>query len=199
MLIPKNLILTLVINTVIAIPAFGQDAYLTGSVTDTLGYPIQDAVVVVGDSLGIDSSDAQGAYFIGALSSGRYSVYCYKENFGIYINFNFNIPSGDTTTLNIQLGYGCEYLPGDVSNNGYVDWTDIEYPVRYFDAELPPRIDCGNPEGPCPQASPFYAAADINGNCAVNGIDVTYFASYFRHGAPIYFCPTCPPVYHENR
>ncbi len=41
---------------------------------------------------------------------------------------------------------------------------------------------------------PFYAAGDVNGSCAFNGIDITFFVSYLKGGPGLIYCPDCPPA-----
>jgi hypothetical protein len=35
---------------------------------------------------------------------------------------------------------------------------------------------------------------DVNGSCAVNGIDITYFVAYLKGGAALRYCQDCPPA-----
>ncbi len=87
---------------------------------------------------------------------------------------------------------GCQYISGDINNNGSANGIDVVYGVNYFKGSSAPPVDCG---GICPQASPFYAAGDVNGNCGFNGIDVTFFVNYLKGVVPaLLSCPTCPPA-----
>jgi len=72
----------------------------------------------------------------------------------------------------------------------------VGYGVNYFKGfGPPPPVDCGTPVGPCPEASPFYAAGDVNANCTFNGVDITYFVNYLKGiGPPLSFCADCPPA-----
>jgi hypothetical protein len=89
---------------------------------------------------------------------------------------------------------GCVYTPGDINGVPPANGIDVTFGVLYFKGGNVPPIDCGDPVGPCPQASPFYAALDVNGSCTTNGIDITYFVAYLKGGSPLRWCPTCPPA-----
>jgi hypothetical protein len=90
---------------------------------------------------------------------------------------------------------GCVYHPGDINGNGTTNGIDVTYGVGYFKGGALPPINCGNPVGPCPQASPFFAAGDVNGSCVFNGIDITFFVGYLKGANPALLnCPTCPPA-----
>jgi hypothetical protein len=42
---------------------------------------------------------------------------------------------------------------------------------------------------------PFYAAGDVNGNCAFNGVDITYFVAFLKGAQPsLVYCPECLPA-----
>jgi hypothetical protein len=88
----------------------------------------------------------------------------------------------------------CDYIPGDINGVPPANGIDVTYGVSYLKGGNRPPIDCGTPVGPCPQASPFYAAMDVNGSCTTNGIDITYFVSYLKGGPALMYCPTCPPA-----
>jgi hypothetical protein len=89
----------------------------------------------------------------------------------------------------------CPYIPGDVNGNGTVNALDVVAAVVYFKGGTPPAVDCGNPVGPCNEASPFYAAGDVNNTCSFNGIDITYFVRYFKLQVPnLIPCWDCLPI-----
>jgi len=116
------------------------------------------------------------------------------------INIISNDPDEAVTTIDVLFvvggGPGCQYIPGDINNNGDVNGVDVGYGVNYFKGfGPPPPVDCGTPVGPCPEASPFYAAGDVNANCTFNGVDITYFVNYLKGiGPPLSFCADCPPA-----
>jgi hypothetical protein len=39
----------------------------------------------------------------------------------------------------------------------------------------------------------FYPAADANGSCSINSLDVTYLVIYLQGGSPPTYCPLYPP------
>jgi len=98
---------------------------------------------------------------------------------------------GDTLGTSGQPG--CEYVPGDINNNGFANGVDVSYGVNYFKGfGPPPPLTCPD----CPEpGQELYAAGDVNGNCIFNGVDITYFVSYLRGGgADLLYCPNCPPA-----
>ncbi len=95
----------------------------------------------------------------------------------------------------------CLYTPGDINNNDVANGIDVVYGVAYLKGGNPPPVDCNPPcvtrPGPPPTAmpDPFFAAMDVNGNCAANGIDITYFVAYLKGIQPgLLYCPDCPPA-----
>jgi hypothetical protein len=83
---------------------------------------------------------------------------------------------------------GCEYITGDINDNGQPNGIDVVYGVGYFKGGPPPPLECD-----CPGHGVIYAAGDVNGNCAFNGIDITYYVTYLKGGSPLSFCGDCPP------
>ena len=82
---------------------------------------------------------------------------------------------------------GCDYVDGDVNNNGSFNGIDVSYSVGYFKGGPVPPYTCD-----C-NGSTWFVAGDVNGNCAFNGIDVSYMVSYFKGGNAPIPCPACPP------
>jgi Neuraminidase (sialidase) len=98
---------------------------------------------------------------------------------------------GDTLGTSGQPG--CEYVPGDINNNGFANGVDVSYGVNYFKGfGPPPPLTCPD----CPEpGEELYAAGDVNGNCIFNGVDITYFVTFLRGGGQeLMFCPSCPPA-----
>lgn len=82
----------------------------------------------------------------------------------------------------------CQYILGDVNNNGIFNGIDVIYSVSFFRGGNLPSTSCD-----CPPYGVIFPAGDVNGNCAFNGIDVTYMVGYFKGGAEPVPCPACPP------
>jgi hypothetical protein len=56
---------------------------------------------------------------------------------------------------------------------------------------LPDTCDCR----PDVEVYPFFGAGDTNGDCAFNGLDVTYLYDYLiMQVDEILYCPSCPPT-----
>ncbi len=83
---------------------------------------------------------------------------------------------------------GCEYVIGDVNNNGVFNGIDVGFGVNYFKGGALPPYSCE-----C-DGSTWFVAGDVNGNCSFNGIDITYMVRYFKGGPPPIPCPQCPPA-----
>jgi hypothetical protein len=133
-------------------------------------------------------------------------------------NAIFSIDFGSDTNTNdhgfylddlMLIGYpevGCNYIVGDINNFGGANGIDVTFGVSYFKGGAAPPIDCNPPctlipDGPDPGTDPdpapdeFYTAGDVNGNCAFNGIDITFYVSYLKELQPaLLYCPTCPPA-----
>ncbi len=83
----------------------------------------------------------------------------------------------------------CDYIVGDVNNNGSFNGLDVTYGVAYFKGGPPPLYECE-----CTPGNTWYVAGDVNASCSYNGLDITYAVSYFKGGPPPHPCPDCPPA-----
>ncbi len=83
---------------------------------------------------------------------------------------------------------GCVYTPGDINGNGLPTASTSFTASTTSRASIAPPVVCDM----CPQTSPFYAAGDVNGNCAFNGIDITFFVNYLKGVSPP--CSTARPA-----
>jgi hypothetical protein len=123
---------------------------------------------------------------------------------GTQVQYYFSATDGDGHTVTepptaldsvylYTVGYYelCSYIPGDINGSGETNGVDIVFAVRLFsNFDGPPPYACD-----CPANNyPFFPAGDVNGNCSFNGIDVTYMVAYFKGGANLSYCPTCPPA-----
>jgi hypothetical protein len=95
----------------------------------------------------------------------------------------YKIPNPTRTS-----GGGCQYVVGDINDNGQANGIDITFGVAYFKGGVAPSYICD-----CPNRGPIYAAGDVNGNCNFNGIDITYYVAYLKGGPALMPCPDCPP------
>jgi hypothetical protein len=130
---------------------------------------------------------------VGNIIRGITGVYRYQRaNFRIMPRYDADFNSFATWCGGPS---NCVYRPGDINGNGATNGIDVTYGVGFFKGGPVPPNNCGNPVGPCPQASPFYAAGDVNGSCVFNGIDITFFVGFLKGQQPALLnCPTCPPA-----
>jgi uncharacterized repeat protein (TIGR01451 family) len=122
------------------------------------------------------------------------------------IFFDFNPPVVTNTVSNqIAMAPPCAYVPGEMNGIGGPNGIDVVYGVNFLKGGAPPTIECNppcltyiNPQPPyqqLPLPDPFYAAMDVNGNCAANGIDITYFVNFLKGIQPaLLYCADCPPA-----
>ena len=89
----------------------------------------------------------------------------------------------------------CNYVPGDVNNDGRPGMADVNYLVNYFKGLGPaPPVSCD-----CPPHGLLYPAADANGSCMVTASDVTMIINYLKGNAgSISYCADCPPSEYES-
>jgi len=80
------------------------------------------------------------------------------------------------------------YVPGDLNMDGFVDAIDWVILYNYFFEGGPPPsyfIPCTDP--------PFYAAADVNGDCTVDASDVDALYGVVFYNNPAEYCALYPP------
>jgi beta-lactamase superfamily II metal-dependent hydrolase len=82
----------------------------------------------------------------------------------------------------------CQYVVGDINNNGSANGLDVVFGVNYFKGGPPPDISCD-----CPPHGNLFVAGDVNSSCSFNGLDITYFVGFLKGGPPLVPCPDCPP------
>ncbi|MEW5925603.1 MAG: FISUMP domain-containing protein, partial [Candidatus Zixiibacteriota bacterium] len=68
------------------------------------------------------------------------------------------------------LDYGCNYLCGDVDDNGFVNLLDITHLINYLYRYGPPPSDA--------------QMGDVNSSGSLNLLDVTYLINYLYRGGP---------------
>jgi hypothetical protein len=119
-----------------------------------------------------------------ALTAGNYSgtITIHSSNVGaavIVIPINVTVTPG-----------GCDYVIGDVNNNGSFNGVDVVYAVSFFKGGPAPLFLCE-----CVPGNSWYVAGDVNASCNFNGVDVTYMVSYFKGGPLPVPCADCPPAH----
>jgi hypothetical protein len=82
----------------------------------------------------------------------------------------------------------CDYIIGDVNNNGAFNGIDVVYGVNYFKGGNEPPYTCE-----C-NSSTWFVAGDVNGSCSFNGIDISFMVAYYKGGTIPVPCPDCPPA-----
>ena len=127
----------------------------------------------------------------GVTIRGLAGVYRFqRDQFRIMPRFDADFNSFDTWCGG---GPGCDYVAGDINNNGEANGVDVSYGVNYFKGfGPPPPVICFD----CPAVGEnLFGAGDVNGNCGFNGVDITYFVNYLKGiGPALTFCPACPPT-----
>jgi len=118
------------------------------------------------------------------ISSGTYK-FVFRTNLSTDID-----QSNDTTTIFIYIPVGnCDYVLGDINDNGIVNGVDLLYSAQYLRGGIPPPYVCD-----CPLHGMIFAAGDVNGSCTFNGMDVSLMVNYFRGEESLLACPNCPPI-----
>jgi hypothetical protein len=141
--------------------------------------PLADTIVAGDSAIEIVTFDAR---FIGAGT--------YNGRIDIASN-DPDTPSGHApVTLDVTpIGPTCDYVTGDINNNGVANGIDVVYGVGYFKGGPTPPVVCS-----CPPHGNLYVAGDVNGSCVFNGIDITYFVGYLKGGSALTSCSDCPPT-----
>jgi hypothetical protein len=82
----------------------------------------------------------------------------------------------------------CDYIIGDINDNGIFNGLDITFGVGYFKGGVAPPYLCE-----CTSGDSWFVAGDVNGSCEYNGLDITFGVNYFKGGGTPVPCPDCPP------
>jgi len=197
----------------IAVNASGS-AYITGE-TGSTDFPIQNPYqtdqpqtdvfvtklapagnsLVYSTYLGGDSLDYGHAIAVDASGNAYITGYTESTDFPTLNSYQTDQPDRDVfvTKLGVAGPFPCDYLPGDVNNNGDANGVDVTYAVNYLKGIGPePPVECSD----CPNVGEtLFAAGDVNGNCQFNGVDVSYYVNYLKGiGPALAFCPDCPPA-----
>lgn len=184
------------------IKALGISSYegsVYGEVTDYCNSASIESVFVsirdiVTDSVyGDDYTDSDGIYSISDISTGSMKIQFEYDDFAIYDSiYCFHCDTSKTTdTINVIMYELLEYVLGDANmfNEEWLPWvigSDRMYVLYYF---------LGRPTSvPCSICG-FWASADVNGDCLINGSDVIRYGAYFQGQASLEYCPTHPPLW----
>jgi hypothetical protein len=163
-----------------------------GTVSDTLGSPI-DGVIVTDINTGYaDTTQANGEYLLTRLVPGLHDISFLHTIYGTATIENVIVNSGQTTVLNVTLdGLPlCNYVVGDVNNSSSLNVLDPLYGMYYFMGGADPPYLCE-----CTVGNEWTVACDANGNCVFNGLDLAAMYDYFRHySSEVTPCPDCPPA-----
>ena len=140
---------------------------------------------------GIDTTGQNGVYYL-TLDDGEYFAVYSKENYADTTVTDIIITSGGTVIINLTLRFkpNCDYVPGDVNDDGVCNGFDVTYLIAWMNGGPPPPYECE-----CAPDWIWWPALDFNGSCSFNGLDLSYIMAYFRFGLlEIMPCGDCPPV-----
>jgi len=125
-------------SLILLFPASAFSGTLTGTVIDNFYFnPVPDVEVSVfqSDSIlaGIDTTDINGVYAL-TLNAGEYFAVFSKENYSDTTISNITITPEGTTVINLTFRFlqNCEYIAGDINNNGVFNGFDITYLVAWM-------------------------------------------------------------------
>ncbi len=128
LLVPVGAVLALFVSLAARVEAqTGGAGILAGRVTDPTGGVLPGArIELVGPSKKSAASDASGAYRIGNLNPGRYTVVVTKERFAAFARGDVTINAGQVTTLDaaLELAPITEQLTVDESRGLSLDEQD---------------------------------------------------------------------------
>jgi hypothetical protein len=96
-------------------------------------------------------------------------------------------------SFNVQSDQFCQYLPGDVNDDGQVDGLDLKLLVECIKlTNMPPPQRCFN--GALPRDHSLYVAADANGDCRIGTGDITRLCRHLMGRVSIGYCRLFPPT-----
>jgi hypothetical protein len=112
-----------------------------------------------------------------------------------YFHFEFSDGKDTVVTALDSIGNSpssCEYLLGDINNNGQVIGADVTYGVRYFKGLGTPPPDSCYHDSISTLTHWLYASGDVNASCTFTGSDITRLVSYFKGIAALQNCRFFP-------
>lgn len=94
---------------------FEGGGYIVGSVTDSVGLPIEGVYVYLADSSKTDSTDNQGGYLLRNIPPGSYDVTFYHPDYFDTTISDISVTMYDSTYLDVEMRYrGSGYISGTV-------------------------------------------------------------------------------------
>jgi hypothetical protein len=143
-----------------------------------------------GTNLPAGSNPVLNAYFdVSPDSSRARAQISITEITAVLENLEYDSVDVQDGYIQVPFGPSCQYVIGDINNNGAANGIDVTYGVSYLKGGNAPPVSCD-----CPPHGMLYVAGDVNGNCSFNGIDITYYVSYLKGGPTLIPCVDCPPV-----
>lgn len=110
-------------------------------------------------------------------------------SWGLIGGYQTVVPAATYPHLVILPPSDCNYIIGDINNDGILNGLDAIYGANYFRGGNPPPVRCDI----CIEPVPFYAPGDVNGSCSYNGLDIIYMVNYLKGGPGPHPCPDCLP------
>ena len=186
----------LAISLILFFPVSAISGTLTGAVIDNIIFnPVPDVVVSVfwSDSTlaGMDTTTSSGIYTLD-LNTGEYFAIFSKENYADTTISSIIILPQDTTVINLTFRFlqNCDYVRGDINNDGVCNGYDITFLIAWMKGGPPPPYTCE-----CTPGWIWWPAVDFTGSCSFNGLDISFMIAYFKIGLlEIIPCPDCPPI-----
>lgn len=159
--------------------------------------PIEGAIVVAnpheGGFITTDTTGPDGLFILPDMQWGPYDLTASATGFVPDTIPNVGIFSSDTTWISFTLQRipsPCNYMIGDINNDGHFTGLDVTYMVRFFKGGPHPPYSCECPLG---SGNNWYVSGDVNGSCSFSGLDVTYSVRYSKGGPRPIPCSDCPP------
>lgn len=172
--------------------ALAEYGAIAGTVSDSLGSPIENVIVTDIDAGYEDTTLANGEYSLTSLLPGLHDLSFSHSLYGTATIEDVTVNPGQTTILNVTL-YGlqpCEYAVGDVNFSGAFNVLDPLYGIFYFRGLVTPTPSCE-----CTPGNVWYVEGDVDSSCSYIGLDISYMYNYLRHyWSELAPCPDCPPA-----
>ncbi|UCC80714.1 MAG: carboxypeptidase regulatory-like domain-containing protein, partial [Candidatus Zixiibacteriota bacterium] len=101
--------------------SYDELGYVMGTVTDTSGSPVDEAVVSLVDAFRVDTTDLSGEYYLSWITPGIYTMEFYHPDYGSAFVNDVEITAGDTTVIDYvitdhDVGVSAIISPPDTTN-----------------------------------------------------------------------------------